>query len=92
MTQHVLEDIFGSVNRVHVLQSVCEAGEIHISSLSRVTKLNHSSISRLVEVLKMLGLLEEERYAGIRMLRPAFDSMAVVFKKAHETRVKVNSI
>lgn len=91
LEQHVLEEVFGSVSRVRVLQSIVEAEEIHITNLSRKTKLNHSSVSRQVEVLKELGLIEEELYPGIRMLRPAFDSMAVIFKKAHETRVKVNS-
>ena len=76
-------------SRVRVLQSIVEAGEIHITGLSRKTKMNHSSISRQVEVLKELGLIEEERYTGIRMFRPAFDSMSVVFKKAQETKVKV---
>ena len=92
LMQPNLEEVFGSASRVRVLQSIVEAGEIHITSLSRKTKMNHSSISRQVEVLKELGLIEEERYAGIRMFRPAFDSMVVVFRKAHETRVKVTPI
>ena len=44
------------VGRVRVLQPIIEAGEIHITSLSRKTNLNHTSVSRPVEVLKKLGL------------------------------------
>ena len=90
MEQPSLESMFGSISRIRVLQSIVEAGEIN-TLLSRKTNLNHTRVSRQVEVLKELGLIEEERYARIRILRPAFDSMAVIFKKAHETRVKVNS-
>jgi len=92
LKQPNLEEVFGLVSRIRVFQSIVEAGEIHVTSLSRKTNLNHSSVSRQVEVLKELGLIEEERYSGIRMFRPAFDSMVVIFRKARETKVKVTPI
>lgn len=45
------------VSRVRVFQSIVEAGEIHVTCLSRKTNLNHASVSRQVEALKELGLI-----------------------------------
>lgn len=91
MEQPSQEFMFGSIGRVWVLQSVVEAGEIYIAGLGRRANLNHTSVSKHVEALKELGLIKEELYAGIRMIRPAFDSMTVVLKKERETQIKVNS-
>ena len=64
---HVLEEVFGSASRLRSFQSTVEAGEISITSLSRKTNLNHTSLSRQGEALRELGLIGEERYARIRM-------------------------
>ena len=61
------EEIIGLASRVRVFQSIVESGEIPITSLSRKTNLNHTSVSRQGEALRELGLIEKERYAGIRL-------------------------
>jgi hypothetical protein len=42
-----------------------------------------------VKKLVSIGLLEERRYGNLRMIRPAFDSLAVVFKKGFGVRMKL---
>jgi len=67
LKQPNLEEVFGSASRLRSFQSTVEAGEISITSLSRKTNLNHTSLSRQGEALKELGLIGKERYARIRM-------------------------
>jgi predicted transcriptional regulator len=71
----------GSIGIMKVLETVTEQGSINISHLSRKTGLNHSSCDAHVKKLVSIGLLEERRYGNLRMIKPTFDSLAVVFKK-----------
>ena len=71
----------GSVGILRVLETVTMQGTINISHLSRKMGLNHTGVDSHVRKLVELGLLEEKRYGAIRMIKPAFDSLAVVFKK-----------
>ena len=71
----------GSVGILRVLETVTKQGTINISHLSRKTGLNHTGVDSHVRKLVELGLLEEKRYGSIRMIKPSFDSLAVVFKK-----------
>jgi hypothetical protein len=40
-----------------------------------------------VKKLVSIGLLEERRYGNLRMIKPTFDSLAVVFKKGFGVRI-----
>jgi len=64
-----------------VLEGLTKQWSINVSYLSRKTGLNHGSVNRHVKKLVELGLVEERWYGKLRMIRPAFDLLAVVFKK-----------
>jgi DNA-binding transcriptional ArsR family regulator len=70
-----------------VLECVTKQGSINISHLSRKTGLNHTGVDRHVKKLVGMGLLEEGRYGKLRMIRPAFDSLVVLFKKGMGVRI-----
>jgi predicted transcriptional regulator len=73
----------GSIGIMKVLETVTKQGSINISHLSRKTGLNHSSCDVHVKKLVSIGLLEE----SLRMIKPTFDSLAVVFKKGFGVRI-----
>ena len=75
-----LED-FGSIGLMRVLETVTKYGPLNISLLGRKTGLNHGSCDIHVKKLIELGLVEEERYNTIRMIKPAFDSFTIRFKR-----------
>jgi predicted transcriptional regulator len=77
----------GSIGIMKVLETVTKQGSINISHLSRKTGLNHSSCDVHVKKLVSIGLLEERRYGNLRMIKPTFDSLAVVFKKGFGVRI-----
>jgi predicted transcriptional regulator len=77
----------GSIGIMKVLETVTKQGSINISHLSRKTGLNHSSCDVHVKKLVSFGLFEERRYGNLRMIRPSFDSLVVVFKKGFGVRI-----
>jgi len=77
----------GSVGIMKVLETVTKQGSINISHLSRKTGLNHTGVDRHVRKLVELGLVEEKWYGSLRMIKPSFDSLAVVFKKGLGVRI-----
>ncbi len=90
LKQHVLEEVFGSIGRILVLEVIVEAKNVNISALGRKTGLNHTSVDRHVNTLKQLGLIEDNMWpGGIRMLKPAFQSLTIVLKKGFETKFRV---
>jgi DNA-binding transcriptional ArsR family regulator len=77
----------GSVGILRVLECVTKQGSINISHLSRKTGLNHGGVDRHVKKLVELGLVEERWYGKLRMIRPTFDSLVVLFKKGLGVRI-----
>ena len=72
----------GSVGILRVLETVTKQGTINISHLSRKTGLNHTGVDNHVKKLVELGLVEEKRYGTIRMIKPAFHTFNIRFKRA----------
>jgi predicted transcriptional regulator len=85
MTMH-LED-FGSVGILKVLRVVTEHGPLNISHLTRKTDMNHGSVDYCVKKLANMGLVTENRYGKIRMIKPAFDSFTIRFKKGMDIKI-----
>lgn len=82
-----LEDL-GSVGILRVLETVTKHGPLNISLLGRKTGLNHGSCSLHVKKLVEFGLVEEKKYGAIRMIKPAFTSFSVVFKRGLGVRMR----
>jgi len=90
LKQRVLEEVFGSIGRIRVLEVIVEAKDVNISAVSRKTGLNHTSVDRHVNSLKELGLIEDNLWpGGIRMLKPAFRTLTIVLNKGFETQLRV---
>jgi DNA-binding transcriptional ArsR family regulator len=77
----------GSVGILRVLETVTKQGTINISHLSRKTGLNQPGVDSHIRKLVELGLVEEQWYGKLRMIRPTFDSLSVVFKKGMGVKV-----
>lgn len=82
-----LEDL-GSTGILRILETVTKYGSINISHLSRKTGLNHTSCDIHVRKLAEMGLLEERRYGNLRMIKTAFDSLMVEFKKGFGVKIE----
>ena len=82
-----LED-FGSVGILKVLKIVSKYGPLNISLLARKADMNHSGVERHVTRLAEMGLLIEKRYGSIRMIKPAFNSFNIQFKKGLDVKLK----
>ena len=90
LKQHVLEDVFGSIGRIRVLEVIVKAKDVNISPVGRKTGLNHTSVDRHVNSLKELGLIEDNLWpGGIRMLKPAFQTLTIELKKGFEPQFRV---
>lgn len=85
-----LEDL-GSAGILRVLETVSKFGPLNISLLSRKTGLNHTSVDGHVKRLIEKGLVAEKRYGAIRMIKPAFDSFAVVFKRGMNVKLELST-
>jgi len=82
-----LED-FGSVGILKVLRIVAKYGPLNISLLTRKADMNHSSVDRHVKKLSEMGLVYQKRYGQIRMIKPAFNSFNIQFKKGLDVKLK----
>lgn len=79
----------GSVGILRVLETVTKQGAINISHLSRKTGLNHIGVDHHVNKLVELGLVEERWYGKIRMIKPAFFTLDIQFKKGFGVNMKL---
>ena len=82
-----LEDL-GSVGILRVLRIVAKYGPLNVSLLTRKADMNHSSVDRHVKRLVEMGLVYERRYGQIRMIKPAFNSFNIQFKKGLDVKIE----
>lgn len=79
----------GSIGIMKVIECVTKQGSINISHLSRKTGLNHTSCDIHVKKLIGMGLLEERRYGNLRMIKPAFFTLNIQFKRGLGVSMKL---
>ena len=75
----IVEEVFGSKERIKILRVMSECVELKISDVVRKAGMNHSSTERHLEKLKEMGLVGERRDGPIRIFEIAFNKVAVVF-------------
>jgi predicted transcriptional regulator len=85
-----IEDL-GSIGILRTLTTVTRHGPLNISNLSRKTGLNHTSVDRHVKTLAKKGLVTEQRYGAIRMIKPAFDTFTVTFKRGMNVKINITT-
>jgi DNA-binding transcriptional ArsR family regulator len=64
-----LEDVFSSKPRLKILKLIDRLGELNISDIARRIKINFTTTSKHLHLLKDEGILEERTYGRIRMYR-----------------------
>jgi len=65
-----LEGIFSSKGRVKILKAIFIHGEINISQLIKITGLNYRVVSKHLEYLKNIGIIEELSIGRVKIYRP----------------------
>ena len=85
-----IEDL-GSIGILRTLTTITQHGPINISHLSRKTGLNHTSADRHVKKLAQKGLVTEQRYGAIRMIRPTFETLTVTFKRGMNVKINIST-
>ena len=85
-----IEDL-GSIGILRTLTTITQHGPINISHLSRKTGLNYTSVDRHVKKLIRKGLVTERRYGAIRMIKPAFDTFTVTFKRGMNVKLNITT-
>ncbi len=74
-----IEDIFSSRGRVKVLKTILQLGEVNVTQLIKLTRLNHKVVKKHIEYLKNLGLIEEIVIGRIKLYRPNWLNPKVKF-------------
>jgi predicted transcriptional regulator len=85
-----IEDL-GSIGILRTLTTITHHGPINISHLSRKTGLNYTSVDRHVKKLTQKGLVTEQRYGAIRMIKLTFDTLTVTFKRGMNVKIDLSS-
>lgn len=89
MRDEELLELVGSKAMIRVLKVLTEEGELHISEVTRRTRMNHVAVERCVKRLRDLGLLEERRYGRIRVLRPLFEELRITLKRGVGFKIEI---
>ncbi len=85
-----IEDL-GSIGILRTLTAITHHGPINISHISRKTGLNYTSVDNHVKTLTQKGLVTEQRYGTIRMIKPTFDTLTVTFKRGMNVKINLSS-
>jgi DNA-binding transcriptional ArsR family regulator len=64
-----IEEVFSSKSRMKILKLIYQLGQLNVSDVARRLKLNFSSTSEHLKILKAEGILEERTYGRVRMYR-----------------------
>jgi len=67
--EYLIEDLLGSRARVKILKSLAINEELTISLIIKKTKLNHVSVSKHLDYLKIYDLVQEKKFGRIKIYR-----------------------
>lgn len=80
--KHLIEDLLGSKARVKILKALALNGELTISLIIKITKLNYSNVTNHLNHLKDLDLIQEKKFGRIKIFRYRMENIkARSFKK-----------
>ena len=68
-TKFSIESIFGSKARVKVLKTLALNSELSITQIIRKTNLNHANVTKHLNFLRILNLIQEKRFGRIKIYR-----------------------
>jgi DNA-binding transcriptional ArsR family regulator len=62
-----VEEIFSSRGRIRIINMLLKNGELNVSEIVRLTRLNHNSVVQHLDLLKLAGLVREKDFGRIRI-------------------------
>ena len=80
------EELFGSKARVKIIKILAINEELNISLIIRKTRLNYKIVSKHLNLLKSLNIVEEKRFGRIKIFRYKIENFkALILKRFIET-------
>ena len=64
-----LKNIFSCKSRVNIIEALARNGELNISKIIKLTKLNHATVILHLKFLKSINLVQEKDFGRIRIFR-----------------------
>ena len=65
----LIEDLLGSRARIKILKTLAINEELTISLIIKQTKLNHVSVSKHLNYLKISNIVQEKKFGRIKIFR-----------------------
>jgi DNA-binding transcriptional ArsR family regulator len=62
-----IEEILSSKGRIRIIRMLLKNDELNVSMIARLTRLNHNSVVRHLDLLKRAGLVHEKDFGRIRI-------------------------
>jgi DNA-binding transcriptional ArsR family regulator len=72
-----IEEILSSKGRIRIIRMLLRKGELNISEIVKLTKLNHNSVVQHLDLLKRAGFVYEKDFGRIRIYRIRNESLIV---------------
>ncbi|WXG43124.1 MAG: ArsR family transcriptional regulator [Promethearchaeati archaeon SRVP18_Atabeyarchaeia-1] len=72
-----IEEILSSKGRIKIMRMLLRRGELNISEIVKLTKLNHNSVVQHLELLKRAGFVDEKNFGRIRIYSVRNESLLV---------------
>ena len=80
------EELLGSKARVKIIKILAINEELNISLIIKKTRLNYNNVSKHLNLLKSLNLVEEKKFGRIKIFRYKIENFkARILKKFIET-------
>ncbi len=64
-----IEELLGSKVRVKILKVLANHGELTITSIIKMTNLNHKSVFKNLKILKSFNIIQEKKFGRIKIYR-----------------------
>lgn len=77
-----VEEILSSKGRIRIINMLLKNGELNVSEIVRLTRLNHNSVVQHLDLLKRAGLVHEKDFGRIRIYRIRNENLIVKAMKS----------
>ncbi|MHA1677779.1 MAG: ArsR/SmtB family transcription factor [Promethearchaeota archaeon] len=64
-----IEDLLGSKARIKILKALAREGELTITSIIKMTGLNHKNVLKHLTILKKFDIIQEKKFGRIKIYR-----------------------
>jgi DNA-binding transcriptional ArsR family regulator len=90
-----VEEILSSKGRIRIIRMLLKNGELNVSKIVRLSRLNHNSVVHHLDLLKRAGLVHEKDFGRIRIYRIRNENLIVKAMKSfislwNPTKTEIN--